>query len=494
MPHENTLWLGTYESYSSYMAAKNATPPEGWKAEFDAGDNDASSPLLQVHGSVGVVKVAGSLVQGRAGWMRYFGQTGYDDIRHALVVALQNPSVGSILLDVSSNGGHVAGVHELAQVIKRIDKVKPVISYTGSDMKSAALWLGSSARQIFVSPTAEYGSIGILQLHAERSKALEEEGIKVTVIRAGAKKAMATPYEPLSKEAREDMEAKAAELYDVFLGHICDCRNVSISTGDAKFGQGVTFIGKSGVPTGLVDKVGGFEEAYARAETLAKAKLTKKPNARYTNMGGSHTSAISASGSLGDNPASETGVDMPKPLTDEQITAMAAGVILDDEITSNVTNATTAPEVKGEVGGQVPEGAKADEAGAQALAAVQAELVKAQAELASVTNAKAAAEATFASALAQVKAGATATEESMKPFVEIARAAMKSMAIALNEKTDAMATMPASEVLAEHGRLATMFRTKIKAGGVAATPAKETEKKAQADLPLSFLVATNLIK
>lgn len=482
MNNDYALWLGTLESYRAWEALESKPVPTAeMLASYDESNGGDESPWLRVYGNVAVINVAGSLIEGRAGWKRYYGYTGYEDLREAAVLALQNQAVGAILLNVASGGGHVAGVHETAQMFQRINKVKPVVTYA-SRMCSAALWIGSSARHITASETAEYGSLGILQIHLDRSAQLEKEGLKVTVIRAGAKKAEATPYEPLSDAARASMEKQAKTLYDVFLAHVAGARGVTEAVADGKFGQGVVFVGAEGKDTGLVDKIGPYEDAFTKASSLAAAAMKKaaptNPVYRPTNVRQAQTQAHHLASKICDNAPIEfgaTNMSTTQPLTEEQIVAMAAGVSLDEpEVqTEEKPVASDATEEK-------PQAAASD-----ALTVLTGMLATAQAETASLKL-----------AVTEAEKRAQASNDAMKPFVDIARASVKTMGVALNTGLgDKVATMTDTEVLEEHTRLAGMFKEKFKAGGVAATAIKEdTKPQKAAELPLSFLVATTLKK
>ena len=68
------------------------------------------------------------------------------------------------MLDVSSGGGQVSGVDDTAQLISRVNNVKPVVTYTGSTM-GAALWLGASANHTVAGKTAIVGSLGVIMVH-----------------------------------------------------------------------------------------------------------------------------------------------------------------------------------------------------------------------------------------------------------------------------------------------------------------------------------------
>ena len=497
------LWLGSQTSYEAVLEAR-----ENALAKLGSSDNMPAMPmLLSVQGNVGIIDIQGSLVNGNAGYLSYFGITGYGDIRDALTAAVQNPEISAILLNIDSGGGAVAGVHETAQLISRVNKVKPVCSYTGGTEASAALWLGSSARTSFAAETALVGSLGILMVHAERSKQLEEDGIKVTVIRAGEEKALANPYEPLTKEAKAALESKAQAIYDVFLGHVAEQRGVPNATADAKFGQGKEFIGKDAVTAGLIDSIGTLEDAYMKASKLGE-KVAKKSPAQNTgsptipnmmmksqtettltaNMSVVLGDTLVVADSTGDNAPITEGTPMPKPLTQEQLIAMAAGVQLEEASTETTTTAstdatTTTTEPAATPATEITATLESKPSEVQVL--LEAQLKTAQAELLTAKMEAKAATESLAAASPQLEALAT-----------IARSSIKTMTIALGGKAESIDAMSAADVASEHSRVAEVFKTKFKVGGVAATSTVEEPKpvtKAKVD-PLFLSAVQSLSK
>lgn len=480
----NNLWLGSQTSYEAVLEAKtNAL------ASYGDREDTHLPKLLEVQGNVGIITVKGSLVNGNAGYMSYFGVTGYGDIRDALLAAIQEPSVSAILMNYDTGGGAVAGVHETAQLIARIDKIKPVFGYNGGTQASAGLWLGSSVRKSYIAETAITGSLGIIMVHAERSKQLEQDGVKVTVIRAGSEKALASQYEPLSKEAKASLEAQAQVMYDIFLGHVATQRGVSNTVADTKFGQGKEFIGQQAVAAGLVDYVGTLEDAYTAA-SKAGAKIaskTTKPTNSFmkpttaanlsTNVGevlGAEASLVVA---LADNASNIEGTDMPKPLTQEQLIALAAGVELEasTETVETVAETTT---VVDEVKPVAPAAAASE-----LTVYLQTQVKELQATVATLTLAS-----------TSMAEAAVANKANLEALADIGRNSVKTMTIALGGKADAVAAMSASDVVAEHARVSAVFKSKFKVGGVAATDTSEEQKPVKATVSPLFLYAAKSLK
>ena len=270
-------WAGTEESAiaAQILADKiNATDP---KAAY--GEMELSAPsLLEREGRVGVIRIQGPLLTSAPDWAKaLFGVVDYNDISAALVEAARDQSIGAILLDIDSPGGAVNGIDTPSALIKQIDdEVKPVHAYTSGTMASAAYWLGVGAREVNAGPLAMLGSIGVLQKHSERSKADAMSGITTTVLRAGKFKALGNPHEPLSDDARAEIQASLDYTYQVFMSHVAESRGVTYASGDAKMGQGRVFLGEQAVTAGLADKVTSYEEALAFAEETAVAAVDSR--------------------------------------------------------------------------------------------------------------------------------------------------------------------------------------------------------------------------
>jgi ClpP class serine protease len=105
---------------------------------------------------------------------------------------------------------------ELGHAIAAAAQVKRVVAFTDSQACSAAYWAASQADEIWVTPSARVGSIGVLLPVVDMTKALENEGIKVEVFRAGAYKGMGMPELSLTEQQRALLTAQVLELMEDF--------------------------------------------------------------------------------------------------------------------------------------------------------------------------------------------------------------------------------------------------------------------------------------
>lgn len=266
------VWAGSEASlddYLSLMSQVDLKLSAGWQPEATQ-VAPAIPRLLTVAGNVGVVAIAGPLTNNDSPWNEIFGITSYGAIREAMIHAANDPAITSILLDINSGGGAVSGVSDTGNLIRQVNEnSKPVVAFTDGGMLSAAYWLGCSAGQVFASNVAHVGSIGVLATHVDRSEQLRQDGLKVSIIRAGEFKALANSIEPLTEAARAQIQEGVDAAYQVFVGHVAEMRDTSYANADKTMAQGREFFGDQAVKAGLVDGITSFD---ALMVALTKSK------------------------------------------------------------------------------------------------------------------------------------------------------------------------------------------------------------------------------
>lgn len=228
-------------------------------------------------GPVAVIPVYGPIFP-RANLMTEMsGATAVQDVQGAFRAALADEAVAAILFDIDSPGGVVDLVPELAEEIREARGEKPISAVANATAASAAYWIGSSVDELSVTPSGEVGSIGVWMAHEDWSRFDEKKGVKTTLISAGKYKTEANPFEPLSEEARESLQASVDGYYEMFLAAVAKGRGVKASEVRSKFGEGRMVGAKDALERGMVDHVETFEQAVARlARTPAKRSRPRK--------------------------------------------------------------------------------------------------------------------------------------------------------------------------------------------------------------------------
>jgi signal peptide peptidase SppA len=177
---------------------------------------------------------------------------------------VDDPEVGAIILDVNSPGGQINGVVEASDRIYEARGTKPVVAVANHLMASAAYWIGSASDELVVTPSAEIGSIGVLAVHQDISKALERDGIKVSIIKEGKYKAEGNPFEPLADEARGALQTRVKESYDAFVEAVARNRNVKVDDVRNGYGEGRLISAQQALRIGMADRMETLEQTVAR--------------------------------------------------------------------------------------------------------------------------------------------------------------------------------------------------------------------------------------
>ena len=235
------------------VAAESATAPRG----------------VQVLSLAGIIAPKANLVMD----MSESG-TGIDAFSRKFQAAVDNPEVGAIVIDVDSPGGSVYGVEELSRQIYEARGSKPITSVVNPVMASAAYYVGTSADDVWITPSGEAGSIGVYSMHADWSGAYEKAGVKVTEITYGENKAALSQNHALSEEALAFEQSRVDEYGRMFEAAVARNRGVSVDTVHASFGQGRMFGAQQAKALGMVDEIGTLQDAIGRAfERMAPGRM-----------------------------------------------------------------------------------------------------------------------------------------------------------------------------------------------------------------------------
>lgn len=229
----------------------------GWRDDDDDALDARNAPPLAV------VPIHGFLMRRASGLMALFGMRGLVDLQAHVQALAQAPQVQHIVLDVDSGGGSVYGVHELWSTIRAIAQVKPVTAVVTGLAASGGYWLASAASKLYVSPSAEVGSIGVFGVHADWSAYWADQGVKHTLVSAGRFKTEITDLAPLTKEAQAAMQRRVDSHYAAFVGDVAAGRGVSTDAVRQGYGEGRVLAAADAKAAGMVDGIQSFDVTVA---------------------------------------------------------------------------------------------------------------------------------------------------------------------------------------------------------------------------------------
>lgn len=208
-------------------------------------------------GTTAVIPVFGALVNRFNSTYGFI--TGYNYIKNAIATALADESVDSIILDINSGGGEVAGCFETVDYIKAARSQKEIHAVVDSSCYSAAYAIASACTSIKATPSSGIGSVGVVAMHASYEKMLENEGISVTFIKAGDHKVDGNPYEELSDSVKADMQKRIDATYQEFVSLVSVNRSLAVE--DVVKTQAACYTAQEAKSIGLIDDVISVEGA-----------------------------------------------------------------------------------------------------------------------------------------------------------------------------------------------------------------------------------------
>jgi len=235
----------------------------------------------EIRGGVQVLPLMGILSKRMDMMTEISGGTSLDGFVKRFDVAMSDPQVSAIVIDVDSPGGSVYGVQETSDHVYKARGIKPITAVANSLMASAAYWVGSAADQIVITPSGEVGSIGVVALHVDTSGADEKLGLKYTLISAGEHKTEGNAYEPLDDDARGTIQKRVDEYYDAFLSAVARNRGIGKSEVRKSYGQGRVAGAREAKTLGMVDRIDGLD---ATIFGVTKKRSKKLAGIRQRNL------------------------------------------------------------------------------------------------------------------------------------------------------------------------------------------------------------------
>ena len=227
-----------------------------WLGKNAAGDNASRKGRMPtVAGNVAVLPLEGVLTP-KGGWFN----PGTEAIGRAFDAAMANPQIGGVVFDVNSPGGVSYGTPELGDRIYAARGSKPVVAVANPMAASAAYWVATAADRFVVTPSGDVGSVGVWQGHVDYSAAMEKEGVKVTFVYAGRYKVEGHPYEPLSDEARAEMQRGVDETYAQFIDAVARNRKTTLKDVRENYGEGRMLEASRAVAAGMADRVATLDQ------------------------------------------------------------------------------------------------------------------------------------------------------------------------------------------------------------------------------------------
>ncbi|MFW6237969.1 MAG: signal peptide peptidase SppA [Halanaerobiales bacterium] len=172
--------------------------------------------------------------------------------------------VEAVVLRVNSPGGSVAASQEIAELIA--DYEKPVVVSMGDVAASGGYYISAPADAIVARPGTQTGSIGVIFTMVNPEGLFDKIGLEMETITSGEHKDMFN--RELTEEERKLVQDLSDEAYNQFIGEIVEGRELSEEEVREQ-ATGEVFMGSQAYELGLVDELGGYQQALELAGSLA---------------------------------------------------------------------------------------------------------------------------------------------------------------------------------------------------------------------------------
>jgi len=192
-----------------------------------------------------------------------------ESLADALLELQKDADVKAVVLRVNSPGGSAVVSEQIWRQVSELKKVKPVVVSMGDIAASGGYYISCAANKIIAEPNTLTGSIGIFGLVPNVTGLFKKLDLTTDVVQTNRYGDLMNPARPIRDDERRIMQAYVERGYDLFLTRCADGRGKTKDAID-RIGQGRVWTGEQAFHNGLVDALGGIDEAVKSAAELAK--------------------------------------------------------------------------------------------------------------------------------------------------------------------------------------------------------------------------------
>lgn len=225
-------------------------------------------PNYKAKEKIAIIYANGNIVDGEAK-----EQVAGDRFAAMISAVRRDSSVRAVVLRVNSPGGSVLASSKIRNEIDLTREVKPVIASYGSYAASGGYWISSSCDRIFSDASTLTGSIGVFSMIPDFSKTAEKIGIGTTTISSNRHGDMYSGMRALDNAEIAYMQESVEDIYDTFTAIVAEGRGLDREYVD-EIAQGRVWAGTDALDKGLVDQIGGMEDAVSCAISMTGSANT----------------------------------------------------------------------------------------------------------------------------------------------------------------------------------------------------------------------------
>ncbi|MBI3027235.1 signal peptide peptidase SppA [Candidatus Woesearchaeota archaeon] len=175
----------------------------------------------------------------------------------------KNPHIKAIILKISSPGGSAVASEEIADAVKKANKT--TVAWIREAGASGAYWIASAADYIVANRASVTGSIGVIASYLEFPELLERYNVTYRRLVSGRYKDIGSPFKEMTEEEKAIFQQNLDVIRDYFVSEVAKNRDMSKKDVE-RAANGLFYLGAQAKDLGLVDELGGKEEAIAYIE------------------------------------------------------------------------------------------------------------------------------------------------------------------------------------------------------------------------------------
>ncbi len=198
-------------------------------------------------------------------------------MRRSISEARNNDDVKAVVLRIDSPGGSALTSDLIWREIELTKKVKPVVVSMGNYAASGGYYIACNANKIFAENNTITGSIGVFGILPNFSGLTTKMGIHSEQVKTHENSENYNPFAPIDEKFKAVTTEGVEQIYKTFVSHVAQGRKMTFAQVDA-IAQGRVWTGSDAIKIGLVDKIGGLDEAIKEAARLAKIKTYTTQN------------------------------------------------------------------------------------------------------------------------------------------------------------------------------------------------------------------------
>jgi protease-4 len=234
---------------------------------------------------VAVVPLSGAIVPGEGGASPLGRTAGSEPLVRALRRLERLRAVKAVVLFVDSPGGSALASELMLEAVQRLARKKAVVAYVDRVAASGGYMAAMGAKELWSAPGAVVGSIGVFAGKFEAEGLLARLGVRRALVTRGENAGLFSTSRPFTPSERRALEADVEETYQAFLSIVARGRGRTVEEVHAR-AEGRVYSGRAALEAGLVDRLGGFEEACLRALALAGAPSTGRHDVAWVRVAG----------------------------------------------------------------------------------------------------------------------------------------------------------------------------------------------------------------